>query len=87
MRTIFVLIKTALGKTYEVAESLTEESRAVIPQVYSISGEYDLIAQYYLEGDVDIGRFINEELHRVPHIVDTHTLVAFRAFTPDRLQT
>ena len=85
MRTIFVLIKTALGKTYEVAESLTEESREVIPQVYSISGEYDLIAQYYLEGEVDIGRFINEELHRVPHIVDTHTLVAFRAFAPDKL--
>ena len=86
MRTIFVMIKTALGKTYEVAESLTEENRAVIPQVYSISGEYDLIAQYYLESEVDIGRFINEELHRVPHIVDTHTLVTFRAFTPDRLQ-
>ena len=87
MRTIFVMIKTALGKTYEVADSLTEESRSVIPQVYSISGQYDLIAQYYLENEVDIGRFINEELHCVPHIVDTHTLVAFRAFTPDRLQT
>lgn len=86
MRTIFVLIKTALGKTYEVAELLTEESRVEIPQVYSISGEYDLIAQYYLEGEVDIGRFINEELHSVPHIVDTHTLVAFRAFARDKLQ-
>ena len=86
MRTIFVLVKTALGKTYEVANALTDESRAVIPEVYSISGQYDLIAKYYLEGDVDIGRFINEELHGTPGIVDTNTLVAFRAFAPDRLK-
>lgn len=85
MRTIFVLIKTALGKTYEVAEALTDESRAVIPEVYSISGPYDLIAKYHLEGDIDVGRFINEDLHRVPGIIDTCTMVAFRPFTKDTL--
>lgn len=86
MRTIFVLIKTALGKTYEVAEALTDDSRSQIPEVYSISGQHDLIAKYHLEGDVDVGRFINEELHRVPNIVDTCTMVAFRTFTKDNLK-
>jgi DNA-binding Lrp family transcriptional regulator len=86
MRTIFVLIKTALGKTYEVADALTDERCSQIPEIYSISGEYDLIAKYHLEGDVDVGRFINEELHRVPNIVDTCTMVAFRTFSKDRLQ-
>jgi len=85
MRTFFVRIKTALGKTYEVADALTDEARAVIPEVYSISGQYDLIAKYHLEGEVDIGRFVNEELHRIPGIVDTHTLVAYRAFSRDTL--
>jgi DNA-binding Lrp family transcriptional regulator len=85
MRTIFVLIKTALGKTYDVAHELTDDSRSQIPEVYSISGTYDLIAKYHLEGDVDVGRFINEELHRVPGIVDTCTMVAFRPFTKDTL--
>ena len=85
MRTFFVMIKTALGKTYEVADALTDEARAVIPEVYSISGQYDLIAKYHLEGEVDIGRFVNEELHRIPGIVDTHTLVAYRAFSRDTL--
>lgn len=85
MRTFFVMIKTALGKTYEVADALTDEARPVIPEVYSISGQYDLIAKYHLEGEVDIGRFVNEELHRIPGIVDTHTLVAYRAFSRDTL--
>lgn len=85
MRTIFVLIKTALGKTYEVAHALTDDNRSQIPEVYSISGQYDLIAKYHLEGEVDVGRFINEELHRVPGIVDTCTMVAFRPFTKDTL--
>lgn len=85
-RTIFVLIKTALGKTYEVANALTDESQAQIPEIYSISGKYDLIATYHLSPNTDVGRFINEELHRVPNIVDTYTMVAFRPFTKDSLQ-
>ncbi|MGD9603803.1 MAG: Lrp/AsnC ligand binding domain-containing protein [Gammaproteobacteria bacterium] len=83
MRTIFVLIKTALGKTYDVANSLSDEAQKFIPEIYSISGKYDLIAKYHLPSDIDVGHFINEELHRVPHIVDTYTMVAFRPFTKD----
>jgi DNA-binding Lrp family transcriptional regulator len=86
MRTIFVLIKTALGKTYEVAEALTDEGKPHIPEIYSISGKYDLIAKYHLPADVDVGRFINEDLHCVPHIVDTYTMVAFRPFSKDTLR-
>lgn len=86
MRTIFVLIKTALGKTYEVANALTDEGQTHLPEIYSISGKYDLIAKYHLPSDIDVGHFINEDLHRVPHIVDTYTMVAFRPFTKDTLQ-
>lgn len=86
MRTIFVLIKTALGRTYDVAAALSDEQRSQIPEIYSISGRYDLIAKYHLPADVDVGRFINDELHRVPDIVDTYTMVAFRPFTKDTLR-
>lgn len=86
MRTIFVLIKTALGRTYDVAAALCDERRSQIPEIYSISGRYDLIAKYHLPADVDVGHFINEELHRVPDIVDTYTMVAFRPFSRDTLQ-
>ncbi len=41
------------------------------PLVHSISGRYDLIAQYHLPDDYDIGRFVNETVHPVPGIVDT----------------
>ncbi len=86
MRTIFVMIKTALGKTYDVADALTDEKQAHIPEIYSISGKYDLIAKYHLPPGTDVGHFINEEVHRVPNIVDTYTMVAFRPFTKDSLQ-
>ena len=86
MRTIFVLIKTALGKTYDVASALTDEGKPHLPEIYSISGKYDLIAKYHLPADIDVGHFINEDLHRVPHIVDTYTMVAFRPFTKDTLE-
>ena len=86
MRTIFVLIKTALGKTYDVASALCDEGKPHIPEIYSISGKYDLIAKYHLPANIDVGRFINDDLHRVPHIVDTYTMVAFRPFTKDTLE-
>lgn len=38
MRTIFVLNKTALGKTYEVANALTDEGQSYVLEIYSISG-------------------------------------------------
>ncbi len=86
MRTIFVLIKTALGKTYDVANALTDEAKPHIPEIYSISGKYDLIAKYHLPADIDVGHFINDDLHRVPSIIDTYTMVAFRPFSKDTLQ-
>ena len=56
----------------------------IAPMVHSISGRYDLIAQYNLAGDQDIGRFVNEQVHPIPGIVDTETVICFNAFTKDK---
>ncbi len=82
MRTIFVMIKCQLGQAYEVASELVDSIQQV-PSVYSTSGDYDLMAQFHLPSDTDIGRFVNEEVHKVSGIIDTKTIICFNAFTPD----
>jgi len=81
MRAVFVQIKCDLGRAYEVADEAVETIEE-ISEIYSTSGHYDLLAKFYLEDDVDIGRFVNERVHSLPGIQDTHTLITFNAFTP-----
>lgn len=81
-RTVFVFIKCALGAAYDVATDLTYEVDPC-PKVYSISGEYDLIAQFHLGNDVDIGKFITQIVQTRSGIRDTKTVIAFNTFAPD----
>jgi len=83
MRTFYIFIKCKLGNTYDVATKLVDDAEHA-PLVHSISGRYDLIAQYHLPDDYDIGRFVNETVHPVPGIVDTETVICFNAFTKDK---
>jgi DNA-binding Lrp family transcriptional regulator len=53
--------------------------------LYSISGQFDLLAQFHLEPDIDIGLFINEVVQKIPGVKDTNTTIAHNAFTPKRL--
>ncbi len=78
MQTFFVEIKCKLGKTYEVADTLFR--REIVSELYSTSGEFDLLAKIYVtEGD-DIGKFINENVLDIPHIVRSLTTLTFTAF-------
>ncbi|MDR3326146.1 MAG: Lrp/AsnC ligand binding domain-containing protein [Rhodospirillaceae bacterium] len=79
MKTVFVLVKTELGQTYEVANSLLETER--ISEVYSISGQYDILLKCYIDDKTDIGRFVTESIQTISGIKDTFTLIAFKAFS------
>jgi DNA-binding Lrp family transcriptional regulator len=78
MQTFFVEIKCALGRTYEVANALAQAE--IASEIYSIAGQYDILAKFYVGKDVDIGHFIGEKVHLIPGIVDTRTIIAFKAF-------
>lgn len=78
MRAVFVQLQCVPGKTYDVADALYE--REVVSELYSTSGEYDLLMKIYLEDGVDIGKFINENIANVPGIVRSLTTLTFRAF-------
>lgn len=79
MKTIFVQVKCDLGKAYDVAGELVENVEAV-SEVYSISGNYDLLLKCYLDDETDIGRFVTERIQPLHGIKDTYTIIAFKAF-------
>ncbi len=78
MQTFFVEIKCALGRTYAVASALAEAE--IASEIYSIAGDYDVLAKFYVDEDTDIGRFIGEKVQIIDGIVDTKTIITFKAF-------
>jgi DNA-binding Lrp family transcriptional regulator len=83
MKTIFVMVKCDLGEAYAVAEAAVG-SLEEVSEVYSTSGQYDLLLKVYLPDIADIGRFVTERLQTLPGVKDTFTIIAFKAFSADR---
>jgi DNA-binding Lrp family transcriptional regulator len=83
MRPLFVRIKCDLGATYAVADAVLETIDE-LSEIYSTSGEYDLLAKFYVPDDQRTGRFINDRLHKIAGIRDTYTIVAFQVFLDTR---
>ena len=54
--------------------------REIVSELYSTSGEYDLLMKIYVDNDDDIGKFINEHIANVPGIVRSLTTLTFKAF-------
>lgn len=80
MNTIFVMVKCELGSAYTVADRVTTQIEEV-SEVYSISGQYDLLLKCFLPQTIDIGRFVTEQLQAIAGIKDTFTIITFRPFS------
>lgn len=79
MRTLFVQVKCDLGEAYKTAAEAVEAVDHV-SEVYSTSGQYDLLMKCYLPEDLDIGHFVTEQIQTLPGVRDTFTTLAFKAF-------
>lgn len=82
MRTIFVMVKCELGKAYVVADEAVNSIEQV-SEVYSTSGQYDLLMKVYLPESADIGHFVTQRLQTLAGVKDTFTIIAFKAFSED----
>lgn len=80
MRAIFVQIKCEMGQAYAVAQEAADTIEQM-SELYSTSGQYDLLGKFYLEPGQDIGRFVTEKIQTLPGVKDTYTLITFNAFT------
>jgi DNA-binding Lrp family transcriptional regulator len=79
MRAIFVQIKCDMGKAYLVAREAAD-SIAELSELYSTSGQYDLLGKFYLDNDQDTGLFVTDRIQTLPGVKDTYTLITFNAF-------
>ncbi|CAN7221397.1 Lrp/AsnC ligand binding domain-containing protein [Pararhizobium sp. A13] len=78
MKPIFVQLQCAPGKTYEVADVIYKKE--IVSEMYSTSGDYDLLIKIYIEEGEDIGKFINDNIATVPGINRSLTTLTFNAF-------
>lgn len=74
----FVMIKAHLGRAYEVANALADAE--IASEIYSTAGDYDLLVKFYIDRGADVGHFVNEKVHPIPGILDTKTIITFKAF-------
>ncbi len=75
---VFVQLRCKPGTTYKVAEEIV--LREIHSELFSTSGEYDLILKLYIPQDQDVGKYINDELLVIPGIERSLTTLTFNAF-------
>ncbi len=78
MRPFFLMIKTELGKTYDVANKIAELE--IASEIYSIAGEYDLLVKIYLDQEKDISRYMSDMVQKVSGIRETNTIITHHVF-------
>ena len=75
---VFVQIRCRPGTTYKVADALA--LREIHSELYSTSGDFDLLMKVYIPEDRDVGHFINESVEGIPDVERTLTTMTFNAF-------
>ncbi len=75
---VFVQIRCRPGQTYTVAETIA--MKEMHSELYSTSGEWDLLMKLYIPPGEDIGKYINDELLGIEGIVRSLTTLTFKAF-------
>lgn len=75
---VFIQIRCKPGTTYKVAEEIA--LREIHSELYSTSGDFDLLMKVYIPDDADVGHYINDRLLDIPGIERSLTTMTFKAF-------
>jgi DNA-binding Lrp family transcriptional regulator len=78
MECVFVQIRCVPGETYRVADEIV--LRELHSELYSTSGEFDLLLKMYIPKEADIGLFINDNVRTIKGVERTLTTLTFKAF-------
>jgi DNA-binding Lrp family transcriptional regulator len=79
-----VLINVERAKVNETAQSLLEIEG--VAEVYSVTGEYDLVALLRLSKYEDLAEIVTTRMISLPTIIKTNTLMAFQCYSRADLQ-
>ncbi|MBW7921237.1 MAG: Lrp/AsnC ligand binding domain-containing protein [Rubellimicrobium sp.] len=75
---VFVQIRCRPGTTYQVADAIA--LKEIHSELYSTSGEHDLLMKLYVPEGADVGHFINAAVGDIDGIERTLTTLTFKAF-------
>ena len=84
MLTAIILINVERHKVNAVAEHLA--SMGVISEVFSVSGDYDLIAIVRVADNDQLAELVTNHLLQLGGIEKTHTLLAFKVYSRHDLE-
>jgi DNA-binding Lrp family transcriptional regulator len=82
--TAIVLVKTDVARIPETAEAIAEIPE--VSEVYSVTGEFDLVAMVRVREHDRLDDVITGTLNRVPGVTHTETHIAFRAYSRHDLE-
>jgi DNA-binding Lrp family transcriptional regulator len=84
MVTSIILINAERNKINEIAEQLQE--MAGISEVYSVSGNFDLVAIVRVKTNEDLADLVTRKMLSIAGITKTETMLAFQAFSRHDLE-
>ena len=75
---VFIQIRCKPGTTYRVAEAIA--LREIHSELYSTSGDFDLLMKLYIPKTADVGVYINDQLLDIEGIERSLTTMTFKVF-------
>ena len=84
MVTSIILMDVERNRVNEIAEQLAEMSE--ISEVYSVTGQYDLVAIVRVKTNNDLAALVTQHLVNVNGITRTDTMLAFKAYSKHDLE-
>lgn len=84
MITAIVMISCEVDRIPEVAEAIVEIP--AVSEVYSVTGDTDLIAMVRVSAHEDFAEVIADRLNKVSGVIGTSTHIAFRTYSAHDLE-
>ena len=84
MVTAIVLVRAEIQRIPEVAEQIAQIPE--VSEVYSVTGEFDLVAMVRVRAHEELADVIPGNLNRVDGVTHTETHLAFRTYSKHDLE-
>lgn len=75
---VFIQVRCRPGTTYKVADAIA--LREIHSELYSTSGDFDLLMKVYIPKGEDVGMYINKHLLDIEGIERSLTTMTFKVF-------
>jgi DNA-binding Lrp family transcriptional regulator len=84
MITAFIMMQMERDAMGAAAEEMLEIPG--ITEVYSVAGEWDLVAVARVKQNEDLAKLVTEDMIEIEGVVATQTLIAFRQYSKHDLE-